>query len=77
MDGKIDLIEGHMLSEDGVAPVLLSAHTSRNALDLGYPGIVYTPLEMPPMSNGDMLTFRHTVLLCSRCGRLEGICECE
>jgi len=74
-DGKIEIIEGHLLSEDGVAPVMLSAHTMRES-PFGIPAIQYTPLDMPQVRNGDMLTFQHAILFCT-CGGLEGACGCE
>jgi len=35
-----------------------------------------SPLDMPQVRNGDMLTFQHAILFCT-CGGLEGACGCE
>lgn len=75
MSGKIELIEGMLLSTDGVGPVTVSAHTAPDPIGLG-PGILYQPLDMSAMGNGDVLTFSHAISLCGTCGRPEGICEC-
>jgi hypothetical protein len=74
---KIEIIEGHLLNEDGVTPVTMAAHLGVDPLRLGRPGIQYTPMDMPPVRDGDMLTFRHAIMLCGRCGGYEGMCGCE
>lgn len=74
---KIDLVEGTLLSEDGVTPVTVAAHVGVDPLRIGWPGIAYTPLDMPAVRDGDVLTFRHTYLLCGRCGTLETECRCN
>lgn len=71
---KLEIIEGHVLSEDGVAAIPIGVHTTPDAMGLGYPGIVYHPLEN--VRNGDMLTFSHAILLC-HCGGIQGACGCE
>jgi hypothetical protein len=74
-DGKIEIVEGVLLNEDGVGPFPISAHTTPNAFGFAGPGIVYSPLG--EVRNGDMVQFTHTIHLCGRCGRPEGICECQ
>lgn len=74
---KLDLLQGHVFNEDGVTPVTVAAEVGVDPLGLGRRGIVYTPMNMPDMRNGDMLTFTHAVILCPVCGRLEGDCGCH
>jgi hypothetical protein len=74
-DDKLELIEGVFMNEQGVGPATISARTTSDFVGLG-PGIVYQPLDMPPVGNGGVLQWRHAISLCGTCGRPEGICEC-
>lgn len=74
---RLELIQGTLLSENGVTSVTLSAQSGVDPLRIGRPGIMYTPLDLPAVRNGDVLTFRHAIVLCGICGGMEGACGCQ